>query len=86
MFDYLDDRAVQKILVKVNSLVLARILVRASSTAKEKVFRNMSKTAAAMLQKDIDYMGPVTESQEREAKHDLASIVDELVLNGKIRV
>ena len=56
---YLDDRSVQKLLREVDSTVLAKALKNCSVDVKTKIFNNMSKRAAILLQEDIEFMGPV---------------------------
>ena len=56
---YIDDRSIQRILREVDKKDLALALKGADQKIKEKIFKNMSERAAAMLQEEIQYMGPV---------------------------
>ena len=52
-FQYLDDRAIQKVLRDTDMQELAKALRGASTEVQNKIFRNMSQRAAAMLEEDI---------------------------------
>ena len=51
-FQYLDDRAIQKVLRDTDMQELAKALRGASTEVQDKIFRNMSQRAAAMLKED----------------------------------
>ena len=52
-FQYLDDRAIRKVLRDTDMQELAKALIGASTEVQNKIFRNMSQRAAAMLKEDI---------------------------------
>ncbi len=52
----LDDRAVQMFLREIDSRDLAVAIINADEKIKEKIFQNMSRRAAQMLQEDSEYM------------------------------
>ena len=58
-FQYLDDRAIQKVLRDTDIQELAKALKGASTEVQAKIFRNMSQRAATMLKEDMEWMGPV---------------------------
>jgi hypothetical protein len=53
----IDDRVTQRLLRDVNFSVLGTALSGASEAVQNKIFRNMSRRAAGMLQEDIEFMG-----------------------------
>ena len=54
----LDDRAIQAILREVDMKELATALKGVGVEVQEKIFRNMSERAVAMLKEDMEFMGP----------------------------
>lgn len=56
---YLDDRSVQVLMRETDNDRLALALKDTNDEVRDKIFRNMSKRAAAMLKEDIEFMGPV---------------------------
>jgi len=59
VFMYLDDRSIQKVLHKTGAQTLACALKNAKTDIRKKIFRNLSKRAAEMLQEDMEYMGRI---------------------------
>jgi len=82
----LDDRAVQKIMREVDSQGLAKALKNASTEAHNKIFKNMSERAAAMLREEIEYMGPVRLCDVKSAQEKIVSIIRHLEDTGEIVV
>jgi hypothetical protein len=80
----LDDRAIQKVFRKLDSLDLARALKAAGKKAREKIYRNLSKRAAAMIREDMDYMGPIHLSAAEEAQQIMIDIIKRLQEAGEI--
>ena len=79
-----DDRGVQKWLRDVSNDELAKALKGASIDVQYKVFRNMSHRAAAMLQEDMEYMGPVRKSDILESQKKVMAILKKLEEDGDI--
>jgi flagellar motor switch protein FliG len=82
----LDDRAIQKVLREVDSQELAKALKPVDSDVKEKIFRNLSKRAAGMLQEDMEYMGPIRRIDAEDAQWKIVSIIRHLEETGEIVV
>jgi hypothetical protein len=80
----LDDRATQKMLREVDSSDLAKALKGASVEIKEKIFRNMSKRAAVMIQEDIEYMGRIPLDDITVAKKKIVGILEDLAEREEI--
>lgn len=80
----LDDRAIQKVLRDIDQQNLAKALKGASEDVAEKIYRNMSKRAAGMLQEDMEFLGPVRKMDVLEARDRICKIVRRLMDNGDI--
>ena len=83
-FQYLDDRAIQKVLRDTDMQELAKALRGASTEVQDKIFRNMSQRAANMLKEDMEWMGPVRAQDVDAAQANLVKIVFRLSNNGDI--
>lgn len=80
----LSDRDVQAVLREVDMKELALALKAVDETVKEKIFSNMSKRAASMLQEDMEYMGPVRLRDVEEAQQKIVNIIRKLEEQGDI--
>ncbi|GHT69808.1 hypothetical protein FACS1894110_20010 [Spirochaetia bacterium] len=80
----LDDRSVQKILREVDSPELVMALKGADADVQDKIFRNMSKRAAAALKERLDCMGPVRAKDVEEARQKIIAIIRLLEDTGEI--
>lgn len=83
-FQYLDDRAIQKVLRDTDMQELAKALRGASTEVQDKIFRNMSQRTATMLKEDMEWMGPVRAQDVDAAQANLVKIVFRLSNNGEI--
>lgn len=82
----LDDRAVQRILREVETKDLALSLKGSNEAVKEKILRNMSERAAAMLADDMEYMGPVRARDVQEKQTYIVGVIRALESAGEIQV
>lgn len=80
----LDDRSLQKWLREVDAQDLAKALKGTDATVQDKIFRNMSHRAAAMLREDMEFMGPVRKSDVLEAQKKVIGILKRLNESGEI--
>ena len=80
----LDDRAIQKVLRDTDQQELAKALKGANEETAEKIYRNMSKRAAGMLQEDMEFMGPVRKCDVLEARDKICKLIRRLEDNGDI--
>jgi flagellar motor switch protein FliG len=80
----LDDRAIQQVLREVDSKELALALRTAHDEVKQKITRNMSERAAAMLKEDMEFMGPVRLRAVEEAQQRIVSVIRKLEEAGEI--
>ena len=83
-FQYLDDRAIQKVLRDTDQQDLAKALRGASTEVQHKIFRNMSKRESSMLKEDMEWMGPVRTQDVEAAQASLVQIVFSLSKKGEI--
>ena len=79
-----DDRGFQKLLRKVETVELAIALKAASEEVKDKVFRNMSERAGAMLQEEMDDLGPVRMKEVSDAQNGITNVIQEMEAKGEI--
>ena len=80
----LDDRSLQKWLREVETQDLAKALKETDAEVQNKIFRNMSQRAAAMLREDMEFMGPVRKSDVIETQKKLIGILKRLNEEGEI--
>lgn len=82
----LDGRALQTILREVNNDQLTLALKSCSDTVKEKIFGNISSRAAAMIQEDLEAMGPVRLSEVEAMQQTIVDIALKLEEDGQILI
>ena len=63
---------------------LALALKSVEDRVKDKVFNNMSKRAASMLQEDMEFMGPVRLRDVEDAQQRIVNIIRRLEQAGEI--
>ena len=74
------------VLREVDSKELALALKAVDDRVKDKVFANMSKRAASMLQEEMEYMGPVKLRNVEEAQQKFVNIIRRLEDSGEIAI
>ena len=79
-----DDRGIQALLREVSSEVLVIALKGADEEVKDKIFKNMSKRAAELLQDDLEAKGPVKVSEVEGAQKDIINIARRMAEAGEI--
>ncbi len=82
----LDDRSIQRILREVETKDLAMSLKGTNEDVKDKVLKNMSERAAAMLADDMEFMGPVRAKDVQEKQTHIVGIIRALETTGEIQV
>lgn len=80
----LGDRDIQKILREVDNGTLAKALKISDFNIQDKIYRNMSKKAAANLREDIEYMEPIRLIDARAAQDEIIRIMARLEEQGEI--
>jgi flagellar motor switch protein FliG len=80
----LDDRAIQKVMREVDTNELAKALKAVDPDVQDKIYRNMSKRAAALLKEDMEFMGPTRRKDVEEAQQKIVSIIRKLEDQGEV--
>lgn len=80
----LGDRDIQKILRETDNGTLAKALKISDFNIQDKIYRNMSKKAAANLREDIEYMEPIRLTDARAAQDEIIRIMARLEEQGEI--
>jgi len=80
----IDDRGIRAILKEVKNEDLTLALKTASDDLKNKILSNVSERAAAMIQEDLEVMGPVRLSDVEAAQQNVIQVARRLEKEGKI--
>lgn len=80
----LDDRSIQQVLREVENKELGLALKGTTDEVKEKIFKNMSERAAAIIKEELQFMGPVRLKQVEEAQQRVVTIIRKLEDAGTI--
>lgn len=80
----LDDRAIQTVLGQTDKKDLALALKAVGEDVKDRILKNLSKRAAASLQEDMDFMGPVRLKDVEDAQQRIVNIIRRLEDSGEI--
>ncbi|WP_213974458.1 flagellar motor switch protein FliG [Tepidanaerobacter acetatoxydans] len=80
----LDNRAIQRTLREVDNRDLTLALKGASEEVKKRIYENMSKRQAEMVNEDMEYMGPVRLRDVEEAQQKIVNIIRKLEDAGEI--
>jgi flagellar motor switch protein FliG len=75
---HVSDRDLQRLLMEVDQKQLALALKAASEDLKEKLLRNVSERASAMIKEEIDLMGPVRVRDVDEAQRGIIETAQSL--------
>jgi len=84
IFGTMTDRAIQKVMRELDSLVLAKALKGEGKIVRDAFFRNMSERAAAMVKEDMQYMGPSRLEDLAAAQESILALVKQLEDSGEI--
>jgi flagellar motor switch protein FliG len=80
----IDDRSIQQILREVDQKDLVLALKGAGEEVKSKILKNMSARARAMINEDMEVMGPVRLKATEEAQQKIVNIIRQLEEMGEI--
>lgn len=78
------DRDIQKILREVDNGTLSKAIKISDFNIQDKIYRNMSKKAAANLREEIEYMEPIRLIDARAAQDEIIRIMARLEEQGEI--
>lgn len=79
-----DNQGIQTLLREVSSEVLILALKGADEELKDKIFSNMSRRAAELLQDDLEAKGPVRISEVEAAQREILTIARRMADAGEI--
>jgi flagellar motor switch protein FliG len=83
----LDNRTIQVVLRSdIDNKDLAIALKGSSKQLQNLIFDNLSKRLAAMIQEDMEFMGPVRRSDVEEAQQKIVNVIRKLQDTGEIVV
>ena len=82
----LEDKAIQALLKDVDAKELATALKGVNANVQEKIYKNMSERAMAMLKEDMEFMGPVRMRVVEEAQQKIVAVIRRLEESGEIVV
>jgi flagellar motor switch protein FliG len=82
----LDDKSLQELLREISSEDLAKALKLVEETAREKIYKNMSKRGAEMLKEDIEMMPPIRLSEVEASQREIVDVTKRLESEGKILI
>lgn len=74
----IDDRGIQRILREVDKRDLALALKVTDEKVKQKIFKNMSERAAAVIKEELEFMGPVKLKEVEAAQMRIVDIIKKL--------
>ncbi len=80
----LDDRSVQRLLKEVETKDLSMALKAAGDGVKNKIFTNVSERVSAMIQEEMEFMGPIRLSDVEAAQGRIVEAVRRLEEEGQI--
>ncbi len=80
----LDDRAIQRTLRDVDNNDLAIALKGSNEQVQAAIFNNLSKRLSAMIQEDMEFMGPVRMKDVEEAQQKIVNVIRKLEDAGEI--
>lgn len=80
----LEDKAIQRVLREIDTKDLAMSLKGMKDDVKEKILKNMSERAQAMLIDDMEYMGPVRAKDVQLAQSKIVGVIRTLETAGEI--
>lgn len=80
----IEDRGIRTILKEVSNEDLTLALKTASEGLKAKILSNVSERAAAMIQEDLEVMGPVRLSDVERAQQNITRVARRLEKEGKV--
>jgi len=80
----LDDRSIQRVLKDVETKDLAIALKAASDEVKDKIYTNVSERVGAMIQEEIEFMGPMRLSDVESGQQRIVETIRRLQDEGQI--
>ncbi len=82
----LNDAGMRKVLMSVDTQVLAMALKTASEPLKQKIFSNLSRRATETVTEELELLGPKPRSQVKAAQQQIVEIVRKMGSSGEINL
>lgn len=82
----IDDKGIQRLLRDVDKRDLALALKVGDEKIKEKIFKNMSERAAAVVKEELEFMGPVKLKEVEAAQMRIVDVVKQLEEQEEIAI
>lgn len=82
----LNDKSVQRVLNETSGTDLTRALIGADEATREKIFRNISKRAAVMLNEDMKTLREIKENEIKTSQNKMLEIIKHLAETGELIV
>lgn len=82
----IDDKSIQRILRDIDQKDLILALKGGSEEVKSKIFKNMSQRARALIQEEMEVMGPTRLKNTEEAQQKIVNTIRQLEEMGEIVV
>ncbi len=85
----IDDKGVQRVLREVDKRDLALALKVTDEKVKQKIFKNMSERAAAVVKEELEFMGPVKLKEVEASQMRIVDVIkrleeqEEIVIGGQ---
>ncbi|MDA9557533.1 flagellar motor switch protein FliG [Vibrio sp.] len=80
----IDDQSIQKLLRDVPQDALQKALKGADETLRQKIFKNMSRRAAEILQDDLEAMPPIKVSDVESSQKEILALARKMSDSGEI--
>ena len=82
----LNDAGMRKVLMSVDTQILAMALKTASDPLKQKIFANLSRRATETVTEELELLGPKPRSQVKAAQQQIVEIVRKMGPSGEINL
>ena len=82
----LDDSSIQRVLREIDTKELALSLKGAKEEVKQKILKNMSERAQAVILEDMEYMGPVRTKEVQRAQSKVVGVIKALEAVGEVTI
>jgi len=82
----LSDDDVRKVLMSIDTQILAMALKTASEELKEKVFSNLSRRATETVTEELELLGPKPLSQVKSAQQKIVSTIRKMASAGEVDI
>ncbi|MFZ3047225.1 MAG: flagellar motor switch protein FliG [Desulfatirhabdiaceae bacterium] len=79
-----NDKGLQKVFRRVETNKLALALKGASDDVKNKIYKNISERAGAMLKEEVEAIGAVRMKDVEEAQQSITKVIQELEASGEL--